>query len=92
MRALIAARNGDANPANDVTTIGFRRRQNDVFDRSNVNDRDTWRVVVSMHLAETREQARARHEHERGRDLRGEERVAHAARAAADGFVERIDR
>lgn len=44
----IAARNSDANPANDVRYIGFRRRQNDVFDRSNLNERDTWRVAAGL--------------------------------------------
>ena len=38
--------NSDANPNNDVTALPFRRRSNDIFDRSNKNDRDTWRVVV----------------------------------------------
>jgi iron complex outermembrane receptor protein len=46
--AAIAARNADADPANDVSYIGFRRRQNEVFDRSNVNRRDTWRVATGL--------------------------------------------
>ena len=46
--AAIAARNSDADPANDVSYIGFRRRQNEVFDRSNVNKRDTWRVATGL--------------------------------------------
>ena len=48
IQALIAARNGDADPSNDVTSLGFRRRQNEVFNRSNVNDRDTWRVATGL--------------------------------------------
>ena len=44
----IAARNSDGNPANDVSYIGFRRRQNEIFDRSNVNSRDTWRVATGL--------------------------------------------
>jgi outer membrane receptor protein involved in Fe transport len=46
--AAIAARNSDANPANDVDAIDFRRRQNDVFDRSNTVERNTWRVAVGL--------------------------------------------
>lgn len=48
VRAAIAARNSDANTANDVRFIGFRRRQNEVFDRSNNNSRDTWRVATGV--------------------------------------------
>ncbi len=44
----IAAANADANPDNNVTSIGFRRRQNDVFDRSNFARRDTWRAVAGL--------------------------------------------
>ncbi|WP_295214811.1 TonB-dependent siderophore receptor [uncultured Brevundimonas sp.] len=44
----IAAANSDANPNNDVTSIGFRRRQNDVFDRSNRAERNTWRAVAGV--------------------------------------------
>src|SRR5690606_31792236 len=46
--AAIAARNSDADPDNDVAAIQFRRRQNDVFDRSNVVRRDTWRAVAGI--------------------------------------------
>lgn len=46
--AAIAARNSDADATNDVSYIGFRRRQNEVFDRSNVNSRDTWRVAAGL--------------------------------------------
>jgi outer membrane receptor protein involved in Fe transport len=48
VRSLIEARNSDADPSNDVGAIAFRRRQNDVFDRSNVNDRDTFRVATGV--------------------------------------------
>ncbi|WP_230769570.1 TonB-dependent receptor plug domain-containing protein [Sphingomonas sp. Leaf4] len=44
----IAAANSDANPNNNVTSIGFRRRQNDVFDRSNRAERNTWRAVAGV--------------------------------------------
>lgn len=46
--AVIAARNSDGDPTNDIVAIGGRRRQNDVFDRSNVVERDTWRAVVGV--------------------------------------------
>lgn len=42
--AAIAARNGDADPSNDITSISFGRRQNEVFSRSNDASRDTFRV------------------------------------------------
>lgn len=48
IRDAIQAANSDANPDNDVTGIGFRRRQNDVFTRSNTNDRETWRVAAGL--------------------------------------------
>jgi len=35
----------DAMAAAGVTTLKFRRRSNDIFDRSNRNDRNLWRVV-----------------------------------------------
>lgn len=35
----------DAMVAAGVTALPFRRRSNDIFDRSNRNDRETWRVV-----------------------------------------------
>lgn len=31
-----------------VSTIQFRRRASDIFDRSNVNDRDIWRAVLGV--------------------------------------------
>ena len=31
-----------------VTALPFRRRSNDIFDRSNSNDRDTWRLVGGL--------------------------------------------
>ncbi|NJR78700.1 TonB-dependent receptor plug domain-containing protein [Sphingomonas corticis] len=46
--AAIAAANSDGDPTNDVTSLGFRRRQNEVFDRSNRAQRDTWRAVVGV--------------------------------------------
>ncbi len=38
----------DAMVAEGVTALPFRRRSNDIFDRSNVNDRETWRVVAGL--------------------------------------------
>jgi len=46
--ADIAARNSDGDAANDVSYIAFRRRLNDVFDRSNRNERDFYRAVVGF--------------------------------------------
>lgn len=46
--AQIAARNSDADPDNDVDEIGFRRRQNEVFSRSNRNKRDTFRIATGL--------------------------------------------
>ncbi|WP_162875429.1 TonB-dependent receptor domain-containing protein [Sphingomonas crusticola] len=43
--AQIAARNSDGIASNNVTSISFRRRQNEVFTRSNTNDRDTYRIA-----------------------------------------------
>ncbi|HWI85785.1 MAG TPA: TonB-dependent receptor plug domain-containing protein, partial [Sphingomonas sp.] len=43
--AQIAARNSDGIASNDVNHIAFRRRQNEVFTRSNTNDRDTYRIA-----------------------------------------------
>ncbi len=37
-----------ANPDNQITSLGFRRRQNEVFDRSNNASRDTWRVAAGL--------------------------------------------
>lgn len=48
IQALIASVNSDANPANDVAGLGFRRRQVEVFDRSNDAKRDTWRATVGV--------------------------------------------
>ena len=42
--AAIAARNSDGNPANDITSISFARRQNEIFQRVTTNSRDTFRV------------------------------------------------
>lgn len=46
--SAIAAANSDADPGNDVDAISGRRRQNDVFDRSNVVTRTTWRAVLGL--------------------------------------------
>ncbi len=46
--AAIAAANSDADPTNDVDAINGRRRQNDVFDRSNQVERQTWRVTAGL--------------------------------------------
>ncbi len=46
--AAIAAANSDGITTNDVTSIGFRRRQNEVFDRSNRAERNTWRAVAGV--------------------------------------------
>lgn len=46
--AAIAAANSDANPNNDVDAINGRRRQNDVFDRSNQVKRETWRIAAGL--------------------------------------------
>ncbi len=48
VRSQITALNSDANPANDVVSISTRRRFNEVFDRSNKNDRDTSRVTFGL--------------------------------------------
>ncbi len=42
--------NNDADPDNDISTtdLPFRRRSNDIFDRSNKNDRETWRAVAGL--------------------------------------------
>ena len=45
IRQQIIARNSDGIASNDVTSIAFRRRQNEVFSRSNTNDRDTFRIA-----------------------------------------------
>jgi iron complex outermembrane recepter protein len=44
----INAANSDANAFNNVTAIGFRRRSNDIFDRSNHADRHTFRVATGF--------------------------------------------
>lgn len=38
----------DAMVAEGVTSLAFRRRSNDIFDRSNKNDRETWRAVAGL--------------------------------------------
>ena len=43
--AEIAARNSDADADNDVTSVQFRRRQSEVYSRSNTNSRDTFRIA-----------------------------------------------
>jgi iron complex outermembrane receptor protein len=48
VQAAITAANSDANLNNDVSTIGFRRRSNGIFDRSNRASRDTWRVAAGL--------------------------------------------
>jgi iron complex outermembrane recepter protein len=48
VRAQITALNSDTNLANDVVSISTRRRFNEVFDRSNKNDRDTSRVTFGL--------------------------------------------
>ena len=48
LRDIITARNSDADLSNDVTGISFRRRFNEVFDRSNRASRDTWRVATGV--------------------------------------------
>lgn len=48
IKTLIASRNGDADLSNDIKAIQFRRRQNEVYNRSNVNERDTWRVAAGL--------------------------------------------
>ena len=48
IQAQIAARNSDGDPTNDVDQISFRRRQNEVFSRSNRNTRDTFRVAAGL--------------------------------------------
>jgi len=48
IQAAIAAANSDANPANDVAGLGFRRRQVEVFDRSNVAKRESWRATIGV--------------------------------------------
>lgn len=48
VQAAIAAANSDGDPTNDIDAIDFRKRQNDVFDRSNRVKRDTWRAVAGV--------------------------------------------
>ena len=48
IRQQIIARNSDGIADNDVTSIAFRRRQNEVFSRSNTNDRDTFRIAGGL--------------------------------------------
>jgi iron complex outermembrane recepter protein len=44
----INAANTDAITTNNVTAIGFRRRSNDIFDRSNHADRHTFRLATGL--------------------------------------------
>jgi iron complex outermembrane recepter protein len=46
--AAIAAANADANPNNDVAFVAFRRRSNEIFDRSNHADRHTFRAATGF--------------------------------------------
>lgn len=48
VKSFIAARNTDANSANDIVSIQFRRRQNEVYQRLSTSDRDTWRASVGL--------------------------------------------
>jgi iron complex outermembrane receptor protein len=48
IQAIIAQRNSDADPANDITGISAQRRFNEVFDRSNRNDRDVYRIAAGL--------------------------------------------
>lgn len=48
IRTLIDTRNADADPANDIVAIQYRRRQNEVYNRSNEADRDTWRIATGI--------------------------------------------
>lgn len=48
IRALIDARNSDADPANDINGIQFRRRQNEVYDRSHSAERETFRIATGF--------------------------------------------
>jgi outer membrane receptor protein involved in Fe transport len=48
IRTAITAINTDADPTNNITALPFRRRSNDIFDRSNVVDRELWRVVAGL--------------------------------------------
>ncbi|MEJ0035206.1 MAG: TonB-dependent receptor [Gammaproteobacteria bacterium] len=48
IRDYITMRNSDGSAANDIVAIQFRRRMNDVFDRSNNSDRDTWRLATGL--------------------------------------------
>lgn len=48
LAANAAILNNNANPLDDIDpdAVPFLRRSNDIFDRSNVAERDTWRIVV----------------------------------------------
>lgn len=48
IRAAILARNGDADPTNDVGFVAFRRRLSDVFDRSGRDDREVYRFAGGL--------------------------------------------
>jgi len=45
IRDRITAANSDNDPDNDITSIQFRRRQNEVYSRSNRNSRETFRIT-----------------------------------------------
>jgi iron complex outermembrane recepter protein len=44
----ITAANADANPDNNVAFINFRRRSNEIFDRSNTARRQTFRIATGF--------------------------------------------
>jgi outer membrane receptor protein involved in Fe transport len=46
--AAIARVNSDGDPTNDVTSISFARRQNEIYTRSNTNSRDTFRIAGGL--------------------------------------------
>lgn len=48
IRDIIDARNSNADPSDDVVAVQFRRRQNEVYDRSNNASRDTFRVATGI--------------------------------------------
>jgi iron complex outermembrane recepter protein len=48
VNAAILALNSDASLTNDVLSISTRRRFNEVFNRSNKNDRDTFRGTIGL--------------------------------------------
>ena len=48
IRSLIDARNSDADPTNDIAGIQFRRRQNEVYNRSHEAERETFRIATGF--------------------------------------------